>query len=153
MQILTPLIAAGLALLCGCGHKDEMRFTKGSGDMGQFIMQQALKRGARPVATNSLPAVAGEWRYSEDQYGVVLQLPRERFSDVQAFLRQVFGPPAHEPSETTDGGRLGWYAAQTIGVVVQFGYDRERTQVIVIRPQPMSEIIKRLPEALERSKQ
>jgi hypothetical protein len=152
MHILAPLIAVGLAFLCGCAH-DEMRFTKGTGDMGQFFMQQALKRGARPLNTNSLPAITGKWRYSEDQYGVVLQSPRERFSEVQAFLRQAFGTPAHEPSETTDGGRLGWYAATTIGVGLQFGYDRERTQVIVIRPQPMSEIIKRIPEVLEKGRQ
>lgn len=152
MHILTPLIAVGLALLCGCAS-DEMRFTKGTGDMGQFIMQQALKRGARPVATNGLPAIAGEWSYSEDQYGVVLHVSRERFSDVGTFLRQAFGPPAHEPSETMDGGKLGWYAAKTIGVGLQFGYDLERTQVIVIRPQPLDEIIKNIPEAMERSAQ
>jgi len=66
MHTLAPLIAVGLALLCGCARDDEMHFTKGTGDMGQFVMQQALKRGARPVTTNSLPAIAGEWRYSED---------------------------------------------------------------------------------------
>jgi len=152
MHILTPLIAAGLALVCGCARDKEMRFTKGTGDMGQFVMQQALKRGARPVTTNSLPTVGGEWRYSEDQFGVVLQLSRERFSDVQAFLRQAFGPPAQEPTETTDSGKLGWYAAKTIGVGLQFGYDRERTQVIVLSPQPAIEILKRIPEALEKSK-
>jgi len=153
MHILRPLIVVGLALLCGCAHDDEMRFTKGTGDMGQFVMQQALKRGARPVATNGLPAIAGEWSYSEDQYGVVLHLPRERFSDVEAFLRQAFGTPAHEPSETTDGGKLGWYAAKTLGVGLQFGYDRERTQVVVLRPQPANEPIKRNPKTLEGSKE
>ena len=152
MHILTPLIVASCALLCGCA-RDEMRFTKGTGDMGRFVIQQSLKLGARPVATNGLPSIQGEWRCFEDQYGVVLQLPRERFSEVQAFLRQAFGPPAHEPSETTDGGKLGWYAAKTIGVGLQFGHDRARTQVIVIRPQPLGEILKRLPEASERSRQ
>ena len=152
MHILTPLIVVGLALLCGCAHKDEMRFTKGTGDMGQFVMQQALKRDARPVATNGLPAIAGDWSYSEDQYGVVFHLSRERFPEVQAFLLQAFGPPAQEATDTTDGGKLGWYSPKTIGVALQFGYDPERTQVIVLRPQPASEIIKRIPEALERSK-
>jgi len=119
--------------------------------MGQFVLQQALKRGARPVATNSLPAIAGEWSYSEDQDGVILHLPRERFSDVEAFLRQAFGPPAQAPTDTTTGGKLGWYSARTIGVGLQFGYNPERTQVIVLRPQPPDEIIKRIPEALEKS--
>src|SRR5437016_2857774 len=89
MHIFTPLIIVGLALLCGCAHKDEMRFTKGTGDMGQFVMQQALKRDARPVATNGLPAIAGDWSYSEDQFGVVFHLSRERFPEVQAFLLQA----------------------------------------------------------------
>jgi len=151
MRILTSSVVLGLVLLSGCA-RDEMHFTKGKGDIGPFILQHALTRGARPVTTNSLPAVAGEWRYSEDQYGVVLQLPLERFADVQALLRQAFGPPAHEPSETTDGGQLGWYAAKDIGVGLQFGHDRKRTQVIVLRPQPTSEILKRIPEALEKSR-
>ena len=128
-----------------------MRFKKGTGDMGQFVMQQALKRDARPLATNGLPAITGEWSYSEDQYGVVLHLSRERFPEVQAFLLQAFGPPAQEAIDTTKGGKLGWYSPKTIGVALQFGYDSDQTQVIVLRPQPVSEIIKRIPDAMERS--
>ena len=86
-DIFTSLIVVGLALFCGCAHDDEMRFSKGKGDMGQFVIRQALKYGARPIATNGLPAITGKWRFSEDQYGVVLQLPSERFSDVTTFLR------------------------------------------------------------------
>ncbi len=151
MQTLASSTLLGLLLVCGCADDKEMRFTKGTGDMGQFVMQQALKRGARPVATNSLPVVSGDWSYSEDQYGVVLHLPRERFSEVQAFLQQAFGAPAQEATDTRDGGKLGWYSPKTIGVALQFGYDSNQTQVIVLRPQPASEIIKRLPEAMERS--
>jgi hypothetical protein len=132
MRILTPLIAICLVLLCCCA-RDEMRFTRGTGDAGQFMLQQALARGARPVATNNLPVVGGHWRYSEDQYGMVLQLPSKQFSEVQSFLRQAFGPPAQEPTETTEGGKLGWYAGKTIGVGVQFGYDRKHTQVIILQ--------------------
>jgi len=146
------LIAVSCALLSGCTHDKEMCFTKGKGDIGPFILEHALARGARPVATNDLPTVSGEWRYSEDQHGVVLQLPRERFSEVEAFLRHTFGPPAQEPTDTTTGGKLGWYAAKTIGVGLQFGYDAERTQVIVLRPQPDSEIFRRIPETLEQSR-
>ena len=85
-----------------------MRFTKGKGDMGQFIMQQALKRGARPVATNSLPAIGVGWRYSEDQYGVVLQLPRERFSDVQVFCGRLSARPhTNRAKRRTAAGWVG----------------------------------------------
>jgi hypothetical protein len=151
MQRLALLTAVALLFVCGCAGEKEMRFTKGTGDMGQFVIHQALKRGARPVATNGLPVVGGNWSYSEDQYGVVLHLPRERFFEVEAFLREAFGAPAQEPTDTTDGGKLGWYSPKTIGVALQFGYDTNLTQVILLRPQPPGEIIKRIPEAMERS--
>ncbi len=151
MQTVVSLTALGLLLVCGCAGEKEMRFIKGKGDVGQFIIQQALKRGAHPIATNSLPVVGGDWSYSEDEYGVVLHLPRERFSEVEAFLQQAFGAPAQEAIETTDGGKLGWYSPKAIGVALQFGYDSNLTQVIVLHPQPPSEIIKRIPEAIERA--
>jgi hypothetical protein len=134
MRVLTALIAVCCALLIGCTHGKEMRFTRGKGDIGPFILEHALKRGARPVATNALPPIGGEWRYSEDEDGVVLQLPREQFDQIAAFLRHTFGPPTQEPTKTTTGGKLGWYAARTIGVGLQFGYHAKRTQVIVLRP-------------------
>ena len=124
-----------------------MRFTKGTGDMGNFLVEHALKLGAHPISTNALPTIEGEWHYSEDQYGVVFQLPRERFLEVEAFLQQTFGTPAQVPTETTTGGKLGWYSPKAIGVALQFGFDQERTQVIVLKPQPVSEILKRIPKA------
>ena len=128
-----------------------MNFTKGTGDMGQFIIQHALKRDARPLSTNGLPVVAGDWSYSEDQYGVVFHLSRERFTEVEAFLQQAFGAPAQIATENTDGGKLGWYSPKTIGVALQFGYTADWTQIAVLRPQPFSEIAKRIPEAMKRS--
>lgn len=149
---LLALIAIGFLLLCGCTR--DSGFTKGKGDIGPFILQHAISRGARPVATNSLPPVGGEWRYAEDQNGVVLQLPLEQFSEVEAFLRYTFGPPSHEPSDTTDGGKHGWYAARDIGAAVMFGYDEKRTEVIVLRPfgsnSPLPpEVFKAMAEGLE----
>ena len=107
-MIARALACAGFLLAFPMlAQENDMRFTKGKGDMGQFLMQQALKRDARPIATKDLPLIAGDWSYFEDQYGVIVQLPRERFSDVEAFLRQAFGAPAHAPSAQTDGGKLG----------------------------------------------
>ena len=148
MRIFVSLFLVSLLILCGCSREDEMRFAKGTGDMGNFLVEQSLKRGARPISTNELPVIGGEWHYSEDQYGVVFQLPRERFAEVEIFLRQAFGNPAQDPTETTTGGKLGWYSPKTIGVALQFGFDQEQTQVIVLKPQPASEILKRIPKAM-----
>ena len=148
MRILASLFLFSLLILGGCSSEDAMRFTKGTGDMGNFLVEQALKRGAHPISTNALPTIEGKWHYSEDQYGVVFQLPRERFLEVEAFLQQAFGTPAQVSTETTTGGKLGWYSPKTIGVALQFGFDQERTQVIVLKPQPVSEILKRIPKAM-----
>jgi hypothetical protein len=139
LRLLVVMVFVGL--VCSWVYaEEEMRFTKGSGDMGQYIVAAAVKFGAKAVATNDLPALAGEWKVSEDQYGAVLQLGTDRFGEVESFLKKAFGAPAHEPSATTDGGKLGWYAAKTIGIAVQFGYDKERTQVTILRPQRASVI-------------
>lgn len=119
--------------------------------MGQFLLQQAIRLGARPVATNSLPVIGGEWGYSEDkgkfQEGMMFRLSRERFSEVQQFLRQAFGPPRQEPVRTIDG-KLGWYGSAPIGIELMFDYDSKWTEIIISRlPVPAGEIKKRPPEA------
>lgn len=147
MNSLKELKLLFLAALCFCAHaEEEMRFTKGQGDMGQFIIKKAVQCGARTVSTNDLPALKGEWNYSEDQYGVVLHLGRERFDEVLAFLRNSFGPPAHEPTDLTDGGKMGWYSAKAIGIGLQVSHNEDRTQVIILRPQKGSEMFKRAAE-------
>jgi hypothetical protein len=85
-----------------------------------------------------------------DKDGAVIQLPREQFSEVQLFLWQAFGSPKQEPVETTDGGKLGWYSTKTIGTAIQFSYNSNRTQVIVLRPQPMSKVIEVLKQKVRK---
>jgi hypothetical protein len=43
---------------CGCSRKDEMRFSPGTGDAGQFILKQAIARGAAPARTNGCPQLS-----------------------------------------------------------------------------------------------
>ncbi|HUS34244.1 MAG TPA: hypothetical protein VM680_02720 [Verrucomicrobiae bacterium] len=135
------LLAASLLtilVLVGCVSSDEKRFIKGAGDLGQFIAQHASMHGARSVATNKLPLFPADWRYFSDTNGVVIRLKAAQFPRIQTLLRQIFGPPDREPLETTDGGKVGWYAAKTIGIGLQFSHDRKNSQIIVIRPQKNS---------------
>jgi hypothetical protein len=133
MKILTPLILAALTVSCGCAHRGEMRFTAGTGDAGRFILQQAAARGGRPIMTNGLPAITDAWRYSEDQYGIVIRLSRRDYNAVETLLRQAFGSPKFGPTQTTDGGILGGYRLTPTGGGIQFGYDADGTQVIILR--------------------
>jgi hypothetical protein len=130
MQVRATFSILLTAFLCGCSSD---HFAAGHGDVGQFILQQAISRGGSP-ATNSLPAIFGRWRYSEDKDGVVIRMSREQYSAVETFLRQAFGEPKIEPTETTDGGKLGVYRLSSKGGGIQFGYDSKQTQIIIIRP-------------------
>lgn len=133
MRHLTFLIVLGLALLCGCASRDKMRFKAGSGDAGQFILLQAVACGGQLLTTNDLPVITSAWRYSEDQYGVIIRMSRNDYPSVEKLLRLAFGEPKFGPSETTDGGKLGGYRLTPQGGAIQFGHDAKETQVIVLR--------------------
>ena len=112
---------------------DQMRFTAGTGDAGQFIVLQAVARGGQLLTTDGLPSITGAWRYSEDAFGVVIRMPRENYEAVENLLLHAFGKPKFGPTETTDGGKLGGYRLTEQGGAIQFGYDAEGTQIIIIR--------------------
>lgn len=140
MRILTSLIVVILTLMCGCVKNDQILFKAGSGDAGQFIMQHALTYGGQPITTSGLPAITGEWRYSEDEYGVIIRMPRDNYQTVENLLRLAFGQPTYGPSVTTDGGMLGGYRLTPQGGVIQFGYDADGTQVIVLQQLTAQEV-------------
>jgi hypothetical protein len=131
MQVRIIFSVLLAAFFCSCSSE---HFTIGRGDVGQFIMQQAIIRGGSPVTTNGLPSLTTKWRYSTDVYGVVIRMPREEYPSVEGFLLQAFGKPGFGPEDTSDGGRLGEYRLTAKGGGIQFMSGTNWTQVIVIRP-------------------
>jgi hypothetical protein len=123
MRLLTPLIAC-ILLLCGCSRE---HYTHGRGDAGQFFLQKALAYGAHPVATNGLPAIAGDWLFVQDEFGVLVQLPAAQFSVADTFLRRTFGPPSSQ---------AGW-AVRDVGVAVYL--EREGNHTLISVHPPMSD--------------
>ena len=146
MQIRTPLFLLLASFLCGCSSE---HLTAGRGDVGQFILQQAIIRGGSPVTTNGLPAIATHWSYSTDKYGVVIRMARETYPSVEKFLRQAFGKPGLGPEDTSDGGKLGEYRLTSKGGGIQFGCDTNGTWVIVIRPLSQQEWSEEIPKAIK----
>src|ERR1700744_3046963 len=70
---------------CATGH-----FTKAKGDVGQFILQQAIRLGGVPTATNGLQVVTAKWRYAEDRHGLQIILPFTTYDQVEGFLNVAF---------------------------------------------------------------
>ena len=83
-----------LGLLVGCARP---HYVIGHGDAGQFMLRHAVAYGARPVTTNSLPVLNGEWQYIEDKHGVGLVFPASRYAEVESFFTAAFGPRSGKP--------------------------------------------------------
>ncbi len=146
MRFHTLFFALVVAALFGCASD---HFTTGRGDVGQFILQQAIVRGGSPVTTN-LPPIDGAWRYATDQYGVVIRMSREEFPSVEQYLRQAFGKPGFGPTDTSDGGKLGEYRLTPKGGGIQFVSHTNWTQVTIIRPMSQHEWdTKIMPQAIK----
>src|SRR5947208_3285016 len=106
MRTLTSSIVIWFIFLCGCATHDQLRFQSGSGDAGQFIVMQAVARGAQPLSMADLPVLHSAWHYGKDQYGVVVRLPRADGAAVERLLRQAFGEPKYGPNVTPSGGTV-----------------------------------------------
>ena len=123
-----------VALLCSCAHHPTgPRFRNGSGDAGQYIVRQAVQRGAEPIAAKRLPSVPGSWIYAEDDSGVIIRMTSKEYPAVEALLLQAFGVPKVGPVDTADGRRVGAYQLTPKGASLQFARDAQWTQVIVLR--------------------
>jgi len=152
-RLLSALIVVGLALMCGCAPQNQMHFKAGSGDAGQFIVQQAAARGAQPVSTNNLPVIRGAWSFGEDQYGVVVRLPRADGPAVEQLLQQAFGDPKYGPKDTPSGGRWRLYRFSPSGASLQFTSDDEGTEVDVLRRLTRQEYADGVTRALQQLQQ
>ena len=136
MRVYTLFFVLLTALLCGCASD---QFVIGHGDVGRFIMQQAIIRGGTPMTTNGLPAITTQWRYATDKYGVVIRMPRDQDSSVEEYLRRAFGKPGLGPVDSSDGGRLVAYRLTTTGGGIQYVSHTNWTQVTIVRPMSQPE--------------
>jgi hypothetical protein len=119
MRIITLIL--GCCFLLGCAHA---HYVAGHGDAGQFMLQHAVAYGARPVSTNSLPVLHGEWQYVEDKYGVGLLFPVSDYAEVESFLTSAFGPRSGSP---------GW-AVRDIGAAIYLQREESHTAVGIHPP-------------------
>lgn len=150
MRVHTSFFILVVAIFCGCSREhtsDGFSFRAGHGDVGRFILQQAIAGGGHVVITNSLPLIAGSWSYSEDNdghiipkdaAGTVIRMPREQYQSLETFFRQAFGEPA---SRTVGNPNQKGWALDVVnvyrlsaGMGIQFGYNQEYTLVVMIRP-------------------
>ncbi len=130
-----------VSLLTGCS-KSERAVAQGSyvtntGDFGPFLLEQVVRRGARPK-TNGLTPIPAEWRHiSPGGSQTLIFVSGDRFSEIQSLLNAAFGEPdpaqGSTPVKAIDSeSRMGWYSAEQIGVSVQFVGWTNRTHLNIL---------------------
>jgi hypothetical protein len=144
MRTQKALFFVLIGLFCGCASE---HFKRGRGDVGQFIVQQAVARCGLSASTNGLSPLHGRWRYFEDDKGVVIRMSPAQYPVIESLLRQAFGEPKFGPTDTKDGGKFGVYRPK--GGTIQFGCDAECTQVSIIRQLTQEEIVETLQKAMQ----
>jgi hypothetical protein len=148
VRIAAVIVLGVLGLRSSCKQQSRPTFRPGTGDLGQFILAEVVKRGGRPASARGLPAIAKQWQYSEDEAGVIIRTAIGHYPAIERFLQQAFGRPSIPPTVTTDGGLLGVYGVKAVGVGIQFGHDTKEAQVIVVRPISQEELAEGLKRAL-----
>jgi hypothetical protein len=71
-----------------------------------------------------LPTLGGDWRYIKHKSVVGVLFPVARYSEVDAYLRLAFGPPANS---------IGW-TVRDIGVYIHILRTDTDTEVDIISP-------------------
>ena len=137
IRIYTFIFVLAILVACGCATE---HFASSQGNVGQFILEQAIRYGGSPTTTNGLPVVASRWRYLEDAHGMQIHLPPNAYPDVEAFLNQAFAGvrqfgPAGSPVDRT---RIHSYRMSAKGGGVQLSEQDSDTLVIVLRPYGIS---------------
>lgn len=133
LKLHVTCFCVALVIISGCAHRNGPSFRAGVGDVGHFIVEQAVLRGAEPITTHALPAVPGSWRYAADNSGVIVRLSRTEYPALEALLQQAFGRPHFGPVDTATGGRIGAYRISRKGAAIHFGRGADYTEVIVLR--------------------
>jgi hypothetical protein len=129
------IYALAVVLAGGCVTE---HYRKSQGDVGQFILQQAINYGGNPTTTNNLPVVMSHWRYAEDAYGMQIYIPSNDYFSVEAFLNQAFaGKKQFGPKISEGGKRIHEYRMSPVRGGIQLVDDIESTNttsIIIIRP-------------------
>ena len=143
--IVGTIALAGWFFYRADGH---FHFGTGRGEAGSFILQQAILATAHPAKTNGLPALTNSWRYARDQYGVIVWLARNDYSQVESFLREAFDPPGWRNDLNAGSNRARYFRLSDKGGAISVTQNTNSTEVIVVRPISERELGKALRETV-----
>lgn len=118
-----------ILLVTGCASSREQ-----AGDFTPPFLAQLKSCGARIPTVADLPVISTTWSIAPDSAGFVARLPPERFQDVDALLRLLYGSPTSWDDRDLDGQPHGNYGPQQAGVVIQYVRTPDHTVIVCLKP-------------------
>ena len=106
-----------------------------SGDFAIQFMAELQACGAIVPEGVKLPVIDTKWSISRDSFGFVVRLPPERFVDVDALLRHLYGTPQIWSDKNLEGQPHGVFGMEQAGVALQYVRTKEQVEIICIKKQ------------------
>src|SRR5262249_40602087 len=122
------LLSAVILVIAGCSNREEELpgYTARTGDLGAFIISSATRLGARPRATNGLPAVNLSWHAKEDELRTQVIIGGNYFPQVHQFLTNAFGPLPDRPQTNNANGKQSVVASYGTNLGADMNYIWEK---------------------------
>jgi hypothetical protein len=128
--ILLPLLATFLGG-CSKGNNLTQSGSQLSGDLATLVLQCATNRGGRLPGVTP-PAIHAQWTLRSLPMQDIIVISGDHFSEVQAFLQQVYGAPDPRLVRAVGNGQSITYTPQQTGVVLNLTGDGKQTIVSVM---------------------
>ncbi|HTI73324.1 MAG TPA: hypothetical protein VMF06_25350 [Candidatus Limnocylindria bacterium] len=127
------------------------RFARGNGDVGAFILEQAVAATGHPVKTNGFLTLTHPWRYARDRFGVVVRLHHSDYPFAEAFLREAFSTMPWRTQTVAGAGQMNFLRLSDQGGALSLTDSPDSAEVIVLRPVTTQEFKGELSDLLKPS--
>ena len=125
MKLRIGILLMGLAII-GC------RTNQTSGRLDLFVLNEAKAYGGRGQPRQVAVELSGNWGYSRDQLGTVIQCNDVTFQEVDQFFRSLYGDP--KEAGTNAEGQPQWVIpAKVAGVSFWYSKLGDGVRITVLK--------------------
>jgi hypothetical protein len=119
--LLTGLVIAG----CGTNQTSDR--------LDRFLISEAKAYGGRIPTRQDEAKLVGEWTFTRDQFGTVIQCSGVTFQAIDKFFRSSYGTPKQVGKNAE--GRMQWaIAARVAGVSFWYSEFKGGVQITILKP-------------------
>jgi hypothetical protein len=133
LQRLIAKLLFGVFLVACCDLDSGCSQYPHSGDLGQFLLKRIVDNGGKIATLQTPPQLQGEWKYSDENIGTIIESDDITLEQVDRFLRAIYGAPSK--GGNTPAGDIQWVVpAKTSGVSIWYCKGGKGIQISILKP-------------------